>query len=194
MRHSLVALAVLASGCSARWSDETLSEMCRRRGFEQCQEDNRRFTTATDDEALKYVAKRAVERISAAAGSDVQFVPFGHPDAGSAIPFRWEEDLEGRGDDACGHTVTMFAVSDIDAREHGMVQEVLLDPTPDVGCNSMVATAMHELIHALNPRSKHTSRGLFKAECDGTEHVDEDSLDELCSGFDCGLFVPETPR
>lgn len=93
------------------------------------------------------------------------------------------------GDAVCGATeITWYAET------HELVQVGPIEVTTGgaLRCNSLEATIIHELMHAMMGTSGvHADSGVFHAFSGHGELLNEDSLGTLCENVYCPAFIPE---
>jgi hypothetical protein len=172
--NKLAAFALLAAGCVQ--GNET---------------ESRRLAFAPAPE-LAEAASLAVARITAASGIVLSISESGIPIVNS---WAWVPDKPGgKKHRVCGATPIMFYA---DTGIVDSVSAISVDAGWSSECSSVEHIVLHEMIHAivnvpgLQIVNEHAASGVFYPDSAGSDLLNADSLELLCSHVSCSKFEPE---
>lgn len=139
-----------------------------------------RTTFWSDDPELRPYVEQMAARLSKATGRRDIFVEPG------GIPVTFGKPLY------FGEPVCALTQHSAYADGSAIPLDMTIDPEPPAGfCMPLVATLLHEGIHALAPNLPHTLAGIFQERAGTVSRIDSESLAALCSELACNAFEPE---
>lgn len=183
---TLFTVLLFSMGCSGA-QDGTVGPPDGWCDSHQCQDEATQYVAA--GEGIGPMLERSLGRWGKATGrTDLGTSPGG-------IPVIWQEDLADPvvpGMFDCAYTRGVEFLRN-GVRGRGWTQVIELDPTPPDGCPAPELSLLHELIHAMAPRTRHVMGDSLFAASTGPamRPIDALALEALCSGFDCWSFEPE---